>query len=85
MWRNGRKRFFPSGAVSGSLQRLVFLVLLGTVLGCAPKETDNVATLTGSSVSLAGNDWLVVNYWACLLYTSPSPRDATLSRMPSSA
>ena len=24
-------------------------------------------------------------YWACLLYTSPSPRDATLSRMPSSA
>ena len=23
--------------------------------------------------------------WICLLYTSPSPRDATLSRMPSSA
>ena len=23
--------------------------------------------------------------WVCLLYTSPSPRDATLSRMPSSA
>ena len=23
--------------------------------------------------------------YACLLYTSPSPRDATLSRMPSSA
>ena len=23
--------------------------------------------------------------WRCLLYTSPSPRDATLSRMPSSA
>ena len=27
------------------------------------------------------NDWRT----ACLLYTSPSPRDATLSRMPSSA
>ena len=31
-----------------------------------------------------------LNYWddllnVCLLYTSPSPRDATLSRMPSSA
>ena len=26
-----------------------------------------------------------VNRWYCLLYTSPSPRDATLSRMPSSA
>ena len=25
------------------------------------------------------------HYWCCLLYTSPSPRDATLSRMPSSA
>ena len=24
-------------------------------------------------------------YWACLLYTSPSPRDRTSSRMPSSA
>ena len=24
-------------------------------------------------------------YCGCLLYTSPSPRDATLSRMPSSA
>ena len=24
-------------------------------------------------------------YLCCLLYTSPSPRDATLSRMPSSA
>ena len=27
----------------------------------------------------------VVPYMSCLLYTSPSPRDATLSRMPSSA
>ena len=26
-----------------------------------------------------------VLYQGCLLYTSPSPRDATLSRMPSSA
>ena len=25
------------------------------------------------------------SYYSCLLYTSPSPRDATLSRMPSSA
>ena len=29
---------------------------------------------------LIETDWV-----ACLLYTSPSPRDATLSRMPSSA
>ena len=25
------------------------------------------------------------DYWTCLLYTSPSPRDGLLSRMPSSA
>ena len=28
---------------------------------------------------------ILVTSGACLLYTSPSPRDATLSRMPSSA
>ena len=27
----------------------------------------------------------LIEYDGCLLYTSPSPRDATLSRMPSSA
>ena len=31
-----------------------------------------------------GND-IGTQYRSCLLYTSPSPRDATLSRMPSSA
>ena len=29
--------------------------------------------------------YLAVESYSCLLYTSPSPRDATLSRMPSSA
>ena len=39
-----------------------------------------------------GRDWyggsgmaLTTQFFGCLLYTSPSPRDATLSRMPSSA
>ena len=32
----------------------------------------------------SGAQGATINY-ACLLYTSPSPRDATLSRMPSSA
>ena len=35
--------------------------------------------------SLAIGDKLSASVDACLLYTSPSPRDATLSRMPSSA
>ena len=29
--------------------------------------------------------YAVVILWTCLLYTSPSPRDRTRSRMPSSA
>ena len=32
-----------------------------------------------------GADDYVTKPYSCLLYTSPSPRDATLSRMPSSA
>ena len=33
----------------------------------------------------AGEWWAAEVITTCLLYTSPSPRDATLSRMPSSA
>ena len=46
-------------------------------------DNRNVVHVTaGSFVPLLKNSvWFVI----CLLYTSPSPRDATLSRMPSSA
>ena len=32
-----------------------------------------------------GFDWIIPGPDACLLYTSPSPRDLSTSRMPSSA
>ena len=32
-----------------------------------------------------GNGRLIYRSWGCLLYTSPSPRDLSTSRMPSSA
>ena len=36
--------------------------------------------------TIAGSEKRVINDpYACLLYTSPSPRDGLLSRMPSSA
>ena len=35
--------------------------------------------------SLFDQEDVTDDYQVCLLYTSPSPRDATLSRMPSSA
>ena len=50
----------------------------GGYTGCSAALT---AAENGLSVSLIDQQ---IGY-GCLLYTSPSPRDATLSRMPSSA
>ena len=41
--------------------------------------------LTDAIINLNGSQDSFLESWVCLLYTSPSPRDATLSRMPSSA
>ena len=40
---------------------------------------------TQNSIELPSKNPAVGACFTCLLYTSPSPRDATLSRMPSSA
>ena len=40
--------------------------------------------ITKMNLPMVGPDGQPMSY-SCLLYTSPSPRDATLSRMPSSA
>ena len=60
--------------------------------GLTPLEgmASGAAVLTSSEgvwdeIIRDGIDGYVVNTNDCLLYTSPSPRDATLSRMPSSA
>ena len=45
----------------------------------------NTAELGGAIFSELGSNITTTNCIFCLLYTSPSPRDATLSRMPSSA
>ena len=50
-------------------------------------DSDRAAHLqiTDFPKQLRAGDLMVMNNTRCLLYTSPSPRDATLSRMPSSA
>ena len=68
------------------------LTLIYTVIGFSLAAysviaNDSVQTL---GTFIASNQrfkwyWLATAASACLLYTSPSPRDATLSRMPSSA
>ena len=46
-----------------------------------PTSASSKFYITASAGSLNSNN----NYIGCLLYTSPSPRDGLLSRMPSSA
>ena len=46
---------------------------------------ESLSTLDGEGSNIHRLLTAAVGISACLLYTSPSPRDATLSRMPSSA
>ena len=55
-----------------------------------PSAVDKIAKFIGQDISKELVDEIAhkttfANMKDCLLYTSPSPRDATLSRMPSSA
>ena len=62
-----------------SLDRLPRRLESGTVLTLTcPLDVEETVRETEIEVERA-------DQWICLLYTSPSPRDATLSRMPSSA
>ena len=60
-------------------------------VGVHPKSGLQTISVQGSCTSPDGDvyDFVATNNldmrYPCLLYTSPSPRDATLSRMPSSA
>ena len=70
---------------------------IGTPIGTPPNMVfmGVYTEVTGSAISFG--QWMmwavpvvvvllpIAGFWICLLYTSPSPRDATLSRMPSSA
>ena len=47
-------------------------------------ENFYVVNVANNQILYVSNDFKYV-FAGCLLYTSPSPRDATLSRMPSSA
>ena len=62
------------------------VALVGALILGGDGELQNILAflaVTFASINVFGG-YLVTNR-ICLLYTSPSPRDATLSRMPSSA
>ena len=59
---------------------------VGPVFEVQQQGFSGPCSITGGFVYRGNeNPDLVGHYIVCLLYTSPSPRDATLSRMPSSA
>ena len=59
---------------------------LSLIDGLCVKEIEKkISKLFGKKYGLMVNSGSSANLIACLLYTSPSPRDGLLSRMPSSA
>ena len=56
------------------------------LVGPATKNFDEIKQILGEDCDRNSTGWDNPGMdKCCLLYTSPSPRDATLSRMPSSA
>ena len=61
------------------------LISPGLGLGATSFQWSTVVPEVEWSLTLTGQLERKHSIESCLLYTSPSPRDATLSRMPSSA
>ena len=65
-------------------KNLTLLFIFALIYSCAEPveeiESDSFLNIAGARVGLASQQPI-----DCLLYTSPSPRDRTRSRMPSSA
>ena len=72
----------------GDFNAFAFLPVLAAILYALAmiltrtKCQDENPIILSAALNVA---FILVGFIACLLYTSPSPRDATLSRMPSSA
>ena len=70
----------PTTAEGGAQFLTGYIITVGS--SYAAGERINFGTTSGSGANLMG---IVTSIDGCLLYTSPSPRDRTRSRMPSSA
>ena len=67
------------------MKKLMFLLAAASLssVAFAQQKSNSQNVLVGESVDVM--EVPVDKYKVCLLYTSPSPRDGLLSRMPSSA
>jgi len=86
--------FTPTGDQPNAIKELVkgldekekFQTLLGvTGSGKTFTVANVIEQVQKPTLILAHNKTLAAQLYSCLLYTSPSPRDRTRSRMPSSA
>ena len=77
------------GMISYTLMGLVDTLLIGRVSTAAQAGVGLASTFVFVAIAfcrgLSSGAQAPAKSDGCLLYTSPSPRDATLSRMPSSA
>ena len=64
---------------------IVTMAVLGLVMIVSMAVTITVLFTRMSRKQKRTDNFELGDFESCLLYTSPSPRDATLSRMPSSA
>ena len=67
---------------TGLLNRFIAVGVIGLLLSGA---TAVVLMFISGRIMRRRPGLAATNHWLCLLYTSPSPRDRTRSRMPSSA
>ena len=81
--RNGANRFDVGSTPLVTEFKLPFLGANSTDVYVINKGEDNIGLVTSRVGTATTSEGLY--FYSCLLYTSPSPRDATLSRMPSSA
>ena len=70
-----------------NLKRGDKIVTSGGIIGTINKVADNreLTLEVAENVEIKIASGMVADLYACLLYTSPSPRDKCRSRMPSSA
>ena len=73
------------GGAEGAFATLVPAVVLRTLSRLAEGGAEEGGALEGSSLAQLAQLLHGAHFLDCLLYTSPSPRDRTRSRMPSSA
>ena len=70
---------------SGGPTAVINKSLVGFIKEATKSDFDEILGARHGLAGMLSEDFVDLSNLSCLLYTSPSPRDATLSRMPSSA